>query len=69
MVAEYHDNTVIPRFPWQYLVKANRELWTARCAAALQLGERVRVTATNGIALVVSNRPVAEMRTNERHCH
>ena len=57
------------RFPGQYLVKANHELWTARCAAALQLGERVRVTATNGNALVVSNCPVVEMRTYERYCH
>ena len=38
----------------QYLVKAGHELWTARSAETLRPGERVVVTATDGIKLVVA---------------
>ncbi|OGO41839.1 MAG: hypothetical protein A2137_07175 [Chloroflexi bacterium RBG_16_58_8] len=37
----------------QYLVKARYELWTARCPENLSAGDRVEVTATEGIKLVV----------------
>lgn len=38
----------------QYLVKAGHELWTARSNEPLRPGERVEVTATDGIKLVVA---------------
>lgn len=52
------------------LVKAGHELWTVRSTETLHSGERVKVTAADGIKLVV--RPIGkekEVRTNEWHCH
>lgn len=37
----------------QYLVRSQGELWSARSADTLQDGETVRVTAVNGISLIV----------------
>jgi len=55
----------------QYLVKAGHELWTARSTETLRPGERVEVTATDGIKLVVKRNceEQVEVRTNERYCH
>ncbi len=38
----------------QYMVKAGHELWTARSTETLRPGERVEVTATDGIKLMVA---------------
>lgn len=38
----------------QYMVKAGHELWTARSTETLRPGERVEVTVTDGIKLVVT---------------
>jgi len=40
----------------QYLVRAYGELWTARSTEILQMKERVRVMALNGVTLVVERR-------------
>lgn len=40
----------------QYLVRSRGELWTARCAQALQCGESVTVAAVDGICLQVQRR-------------
>ncbi len=54
----------------QYLVKVEGELWTARCAEALQPGDTVRVTDSEGIKLVVRGKSEdVEVKGNERHCH
>ena len=52
----------------QYLVKAGHELWTARGIGPLRPGERVKVTAADGIKLVV-RRAETGVKTNERHCY
>ncbi|MBI4188459.1 MAG: hypothetical protein HY529_04545 [Chloroflexi bacterium] len=49
----------------QYIVEAGHELWTARCAEALRLGERVEVTATDGIKLVVARVGPEDRRENK----
>ena len=49
----------------QYLVKAGHELWTARSAETLRPGERVAVTATDGIKLVVERLDTENRRENK----
>ena len=39
--------------PHRYLVKAAGELWTARSAEALQPGDKITISALEGIKLVV----------------
>lgn len=66
----------------RYLVRSRGELWSAGSAHPLQPGERVSVTAVNGITLVVSrpdtganpSSPGHNSRDNRgglnaRHCH
>ena len=60
----------------KYLVRAQCELWTARCRDILEPGETVNIVAVNGISLIVErgNNDSIEIeqagaRTNERHCH
>ncbi|MDP2930961.1 MAG: NfeD family protein [Chloroflexota bacterium] len=52
----------------QYLVKAEHELWTASSTETLRPGEKVKVTALDGIKLVVK-RAETGVKTNERDCH
>jgi len=49
----------------QYLVKAGHELWTARSTETLRPGERVVVTATDGIKLVVARVDTENRRENK----
>lgn len=67
----------------QYLVRSQGELWSARSADVLELGETVRIAALRGISLVVERRnngshpdqpsnpetKQAGAKVNERHCH
>ncbi len=64
----------------QYLVRSQGELWSACSPQPLQPGERVSITAVNGITLVVSppgsgpdagrhNYSKKQGRSNERHCY
>ncbi len=65
-----------PEDPPKYLVRAQCELWTARCDDVLELGEMVNIAAVSGISLVVERRNNDSVeiektgaRTDERHCH
>ncbi len=49
----------------QYLVKAGHELWTARSIETLRLGERVKVSAADGIKLVVARIDTENRRENK----
>jgi membrane protein implicated in regulation of membrane protease activity len=59
----------------QYLVRTGGELWTARCLNVLQPGEMVKISAVDGIRLMVErdNNDVTQTkereRADERHCH
>ncbi len=53
----------------QYLVKAGHELWTARSTETLRLGERVKVSAADGIKLVVKRVGPETGVRNERFCY
>lgn len=46
--------SMVNRSYGQYLVKAGHELWTARSTETLRPDERVEVTATDGIKLVIA---------------
>ncbi|OGO22666.1 MAG: hypothetical protein A2Z28_00075 [Chloroflexi bacterium RBG_16_51_9] len=57
----------------QYLVRSGGELWGARSGEVLQPGENVRVTALDGIRLMVErgnneSRQIG-VKSHERHCH
>ena len=49
----------------QYQVIAGHELWTARSTEPLQPGEKVAVTATDGIKLVVARIDTENRRENK----
>lgn len=56
----------------QYLVRAEGELWSARCRAPLRPGDTVSIKSVDGIKLLVE--PAVDthgsgVRDNERHCH
>jgi len=72
-----------PGDPAQYVIRARGELWTARSTDVLEPEEKVRITALDGISLVVERRnndshpeqpfnvetKQTGAKTNERHCH
>ncbi len=62
----------------KYLVRAQGELWSAHSRDTLQQGERVNIVAVKGIGVVVeraesgpghSEKKLAEVQDNGRHCH
>ena len=57
--------SMVNRSYGQYLVKAGHELWTARSTETLRPGERVAVTATDGIKLVVARIDTENRRENK----
>ena len=57
--------SMVNRSYGQYLVKAGHELWTARSTETLRPGERVEVTTTDGIKLVVARIDTENRRENK----
>ncbi len=56
----------------QYLVRAEGELWSARCRAALPPGATVNIKSVDGIKLIVEPARDTErsgVKVDERHCH